>query len=195
MSSGTQTSASPFQVLPGGRRVADSFAGVHVVVARDEDQPFSVDAEVFEEDTWLALSTKTDVVRSPGHPVRVMTRVWEAEPEVLGSVVVKPGPPLRLLAVVHDLNVDPSCTEEWVESALREVFRFAAEHQLRGLKLPLLGSKHGKLAAARFMALLRRTLHRSVDGAARPPLRRLWLVRGTESGDLLLRSLGGDASP
>lgn len=180
---------TPFQVLPGGRQVSDILAGVQIVVARDEDPPFDVDGEVFEEDTWLALSTETTVIRSPGHPVRVMTRVWEAKPESPGSVTVKPGPPTRLLAVVHNLDAEPSWTEEWIESALYEVFVCCSEHRLHALKLPPLGAKHGNLPATRFMALLGRSLQRAVDDDANLPLRRLWMVRGSESGDELLRAL------
>ena len=131
MTSGAKASGSPFQVLPGGRRASDAVAGVQIVVARREDPPFAIDVEVFEEDTWLALSTNTDIIRSPDHPVRVMTRVWEAQPENPGSVTVKLGPPARLLAVVHDLDAEPSCTEEWVESALYEVFVSCARHPAR----------------------------------------------------------------
>ena len=189
MTSGAQTSGSPFRVLPGGRRVSETVAGVQIVVARAEDPPFAIDGEVFEEDTWLALSTKTDVIRPLDHPLRVMTRVWEAKPESLGSVTVKPGSPARLLAVVHDLDAEPSCTEEWVESALYEVFGNCTAHRLRALKLPLLGSKHSNLPAIRFMVLLRRSLQRAVDEDAGVPLRRLWLVRGSEPGDELLRAL------
>ena len=185
------TGDSPFQVLPGGRRVSDTLGNVRIVVAREEDPPFFIDGEVFEEDTWLALSTQTDVIRSPDHPVRVMTRVWEAKPENPGSVTVKLGPPARLLAVVHDLDAEPSCTEEWVESALYEVFVSCTKHRLHALKLPLLGSKHGNLPAIRFMVLLRRSLQRAVDEDAGLPLRRLWLVRGSEPGDELLHALAG----
>ncbi len=40
-----------------------------------------------------------------------------------------------------------------------------------------------------FMVLLRRSLQRAVDEHAGLPLRRLWLVRGSEPGDELLRAL------
>lgn len=189
MTSGAQTSGSSFQVLPGGRRVSDAVAGVQIVVARGDDPPFAIDGEVFEEDTWLAMSTELDVIRSPDHPVRVMTLAWEAKPENPGSVTVERGPPARLLAVVHDLDAEPSCTEEWVESALYEVFMSCTKHRLHALKLPLLGSKHGNLPATRFMALLRRSLQRAVDEDGSLPLRRLWLARGSEPGDELLRAL------
>lgn len=189
MTSGAQTSGSSFQVLPGGRRVSDAVAGVQIVVARGDDPPFAIDGQVFEEDTWLAMSTELDVIRSPDHPVRVMTLAWEAKPENPGSVTVKRGPPARLLAVVHDLDAEPSCTEEWVESALYEVFMSCTKHRLHALKLPLLGSKHGNLPATRFMALLRRSLQRAVDEDGSLPLRRLWLARGSEPGDELLRAL------
>lgn len=180
------------RVLVGGRRVSGSIGPIRIVVARHGDAPFAVAAEAFEEDTWLALSTETPVVRSPGHPVRVMTGVWESEPEKPGSVVVRSGVPLRLLAVVHDLDAEPTWKEEWVQSALAGVFLEVVERGLQAVKVPLLGTKHGQLPAPRFMALLRRilddVLSTTPDGA--PTLRRIWLARESESGESLLEALG-----
>ena len=185
------------EVIPGGRHVSGRLGTLHVVVARDDDPPFSVDAAVFEEDTWLALSTVSPIVRAPGHPVRVMTSVWESEPEAPGSVVVRSGSPLRLLAIVHDLNADPTCTEDWVAAALSGVFHEARERGVQAIKLPLLGTQHGRLPAPRFMAVLREVLGDFLSSAPADQLtlRRLWLVRDSEPGEGLLRTLGADQKP
>ena len=163
-------------------------AGIQIVVAREDDPPFAIDSVAVEEDTWLALGPPADVVSSPGHPVRVMTRVWEAQPEEPGTVLVKRGPPLRLHAVVHDLNAVPSWKEKWVGTALSRIFEEAARHRLRALQLPLLATRHGRLPANRFMFLLREAL---VEQAARLPhhLQAIWLVRDGESGAELLATL------
>ncbi len=188
MSSSASSRKSHLQVLRGGRRVSAYVAGIRVVVAREDDPPFGVDAVAVEDDTWLALGTPADVVSSPGHPVRVMTRVWEAQPEEPGTVLVKRGSPLRLHAVVHDLNADPSWNEAWVRAALSGIFEEAARHRLRALRLPLLATKHGSLPAKRFMALLREAL---VEHAAsvQQHLQGIWLVRDGESGADLLATL------
>jgi len=185
------------EVLPGGRQVSGRLGPLNIVVARDDDPPFAIDAAAYEEDTWLALSDISAVVRAPGHPVRVMTSVWESEPEAVGSVVVKPGSPLRLLAVVHDLNADPTCTEEGVAVALRRVFHEARKLGVEALKLPLLGTKHGRIPAPRFMSVLRDVLGDVLFGkdADQLQLRRMWLVRDSESGAGLLRTLGADQKP
>jgi hypothetical protein len=89
-----------------------------------------------------------------------------------GTVVVRGGHPLRLLAIVHDLAKAPSWREEWVASALDAVFAEVAARRLGSLGLPPLGCVHGRLPPAVFGALLRDALARS-----RPPtLRELWLI-------------------
>jgi len=176
------------QVLPGYRRVATELYGIRVAAARADDAPFSVDAVVLEEDTWLALSTPADFVVPPGHPVRVMTQVWEAQPEAPGTVLVRRGTPLRLLAVVHDLNDEPTWREEWVRSALAAVFDAAASEGVRALRLPMLGTRYGKLPPERFVCLLREELER--HAAVDTPVRAVWLVREDQQcGAELLRAL------
>jgi len=161
-------------------------AGIRVVVARADDPPFSVDAEVLEEDTWLTLSTPAETISAPGHPVRVMTRVWEARPEEPGCVIVKDGSPLRLLAVVHDMNAEPSWHEAGVRSALAQVFAEASSRGLRTLRLPLLATTYGHLAPRRFIELLREEIEKAPRETS---LRAVWLVRGDECGTELLAAL------
>jgi hypothetical protein len=84
-----------------------------------------------------------------------------------------------LLAIIHDLNQEPSWKEEWVASALDGIFQEAESCKIRSLALPLLGTLHGSLERQRFLALLQDALER------RSPrhLTRLWLVvpAGTSS--------------
>lgn len=175
------------RVVRGYRQVSVECGGVRVAAAREDDAPFFVDAEVLEEDTWLALSTPADVIPDPGHPVRVMTRVWQARPEMPGTVIVRRGVPLKLLAVVHDLDVEPSWTEERIEQLLSALFDIVDREGVRALRLPLLATRHGRLRPQRFMRLLRTALERRAgfDG----PLRAIWLVREDQCGAELLRLL------
>ncbi|MGD8330601.1 MAG: hypothetical protein PVJ49_14300 [Acidobacteriota bacterium] len=174
-------------VVPGYRQVSVICCGVRVAAAREDDPPFSVDAEVLEEDTWLALSAPADIISDPGPPVRVMTRVWEARPELPGTVIVRRGTPMKLLAVVHDLNAEPSWTEERVEQVLSTLFEIVDGEGVRALQLPMLATRHGRLQPERFMRLLRAALERRTGSGS--ALRAVWLVRENQCGAQLLRLL------
>jgi hypothetical protein len=93
-----------------------------------------------------------------------------------------------LLAVVHDLDIEPSWRESWVAAALSSIFAEAATRRLRTLRIPLLATRHGRLAPSRFMRLLRTAVD---DAIAREglDLRAVWLVRENESGPELLQAL------
>lgn len=147
-------------------------ADVQVVATLPGDPPFPLDAVVLEEDTYLVLSAEA-TLRLPGeHPLRVIHAAFDARPEPIGSVLVRAGDPLRLLAVVHDLSQDTTCRPEWVEVALERVLAVAEERRLRSLGLPLLGTVHGRVAPQQAAALLATALDR-----ARPAsLRQLWLI-------------------
>ena len=149
-----------------------SLGSLRIVAAPDDTPPFKVDAVAAEEDTFLVLSADPQV-RDPKEPLmRVMTRVIETHPEAPGSVLVKGKCPLRLLAIVHDLNEDPSWREEWIASALDGIFREAESRKLRSIALPLLGTLHGSLEKQRFVVLLRCALERMSPNH----LKRLWLA-------------------
>jgi hypothetical protein len=145
-----------------------------VAVASDEGPPFPVDAEVFEEDTYLALSADPEFRPSTEHPLRVLSEAAAAQPERPGTVVVKSGRPLRMLAIVHQLDKDPTWREDWVASALEAVFVQVERRDLQSISLPLLGTVHGKLNVERSLALLSDSLHR----LQHTPLDRIWLKPG-----------------
>ena len=111
--------------------------------------------------------------------MRVMTKVIETRPQTPGSVLIKGKGPLRLLAIVHDLNQEPSWREEWIASALDIILAEAETRRLRSIALPFLGTLHGSLEKQRFVFLLRDALERNPA----IHLKRLWLVvpEGTRS--------------
>jgi len=160
------------RLIRGGHHFEMSLGSIRIVAAPKDSPPFQVDAVAAEEDTFIVLSADP-VVREPKeHPIRLMTRVIETRPEKPGSVLVKGKRPLRLLAIVHDLNQEPSWREEWIASALDGIFREAEDRRLRSIALPLIGTLHGSLEKQRFAVLLRYALERTSPRH----LKRLWLV-------------------
>lgn len=151
-------------------------AGVEIAVGPRERSPFPVDALVVEDDTYSVLGAGTTVREPAEHPIRLWTalqRVVEARP---GTVIVRPGRPLRMLAVVHDLAQEPTWTETWIATALAAVVREATRRQLGSLALPPLGAVHGRLPAERFVELLGVAL-----ATERPhSLKRIWVVAAAE---------------
>lgn len=137
----------------------------------DTAAPDAVDAVVFEQDTELILA----VDRAPAPPQESVARLVEealaARGAPLGSVLVREGAPTLLLAVVHDLDREPSWDAAAVAAAYSGVFRLARERGWRGIVMPLLGTVHGRMSALDSRQLL--------EAAARtaPALERVWLRR------------------
>ncbi len=162
-----------------------------MVVAPPGRPPFPVEARVLEEDTFLVLSARPTVVEPLEDPLRLMTRLIETRPETPGTVLVRGRGPYRLLAVVHDLNQEPTWRESWAARALEEVFDRAEACGWRALCLEMLGCVHGRLDPGRFAALLRA----AVLGRPSCKVRRVWLLparRWTpEATARLLRTCNG----
>jgi hypothetical protein len=131
-----------------------------------------VEAVVFEEDTFLVLSADKSIRNSGDHIVTIMTQIIETLPIPPGRIVKKGHNPLRLLAIVHDLNCEPSWREEWVISALNEIFLEVESRRLGSVALPLLGTAYGSLGKNRFVYLLKQTMAQ----VSFKFLKRLWLI-------------------
>ncbi len=145
---------------------------VQIFVGPENISPYMVDAAVFEEDTFLVLSADPEVTLVEEDVERVLAEASATSPAKPGSLVIKNGVPLQMLAIIHDLNRKPSWKEKWVISALDEILREAEIRKLQSIALPLLGTRHGSLKKKRFIALLRQALERNEPAY----LKRLWLV-------------------
>jgi hypothetical protein len=119
---------------------------------------FLVDAVVVEDDTHLVLGADPLPRETHEEPGQLLENARANIQPVPGTLVVRGGQPIRLHAIVHALDKEPSWREEWVASALREVFREVEARELRSLSLPFLGCVHGSLAPDRFVELLRDAL-------------------------------------
>jgi hypothetical protein len=173
------------RLVPGGRPEGARLGRVEITVAPENRPPHAVDARVVEDDTYMVLGADPEFRPRAEHPVRLWTELKGLEPTPPGSVIIREEHPLRMLAVVHDLSLDPTWNESWVSEALEEVLREAERRDLRSLALPPLGGVHGKLPAERFVALLRSAAERI--GPAH--LERLWLVARPGREEELLRTL------
>jgi hypothetical protein len=179
---GISVTSSNFRLIQGGLQSQTVFAFINVVAAPEESPPFEVDAVAFEEDTWLVMSADPKIADPPEHPIRLMTGLIKARPEPVGSVLVRGKNPLRFLAIVHDVNQDPTWQEEWIESALKEIFKESEQRQLRAIGLPLLGTLHGRLKKRRFILLLSRVLQQTPF----KHLKYLWLMVPTpQNSDII----------
>ena len=114
-----------------------------------------------------------------------MAELLKTSPLTPGSVIPTGKHPLRLLAIVHDLDREPSWKEEWITGALDGIFREAESRKLRSIALPMLGTIHGSLEKQRFLVLLREALERSSP----KHLARLWLMAPAGSTREILEML------
>jgi len=114
---------------------------------------FIVDAVVVEEDTYLVLGADPVPRETHEQPDGLLREAASTLPVPPGSMLVQDGAPLKFLAVVHDLNEEPTLREEWVEAALAATIREANRRRLRSLALEAWGARYGSLTAERFAML------------------------------------------
>lgn len=129
---------------------------VHVSVAPEGLPPFPVAAAVEEEDTYLVLSSPAPADYGDGGASleEALSELEDFRPRDPGSVVVRGGSPLSILAVVHDLSADPTWKREWVASALAASLEEAEIRELEAVSVPVLGARHGKLPVGEFCRML-----------------------------------------
>jgi len=131
---------------------------VTITAAEEDEPPSDVDALVLEEDTYRVLSADAKISDSDEDLEELLKEAIEDGGAALGSVLVTGEQPTRLLAIVHDLNEEPSWREEWISKALDGIFLEATNRKLTSLAMPLLGTVHGAMATERSVVLLSRAL-------------------------------------
>lgn len=151
---------------------------VHVVVAPEDAPPFTVDAIAVEEDTHLLLSSEGDIEEPEEAYGDLVAAAAERSPNTPGSVLVKRSEPLQFLAIVHDIDCDPTWREEWIASAINGIVEEAEWRCLEAIGLPLIGTRHGNIEIRRVALWLGRCLSRSTFRY----LKRIWVIapRGSE---------------
>ena len=74
----------------------------------DAEDGNGIDALVLEEDTDLILIQPPIAADTSEHPIRLMTALYATPAHCPGTIIIKREVPLRILAIVHDLALDPS---------------------------------------------------------------------------------------
>ena len=72
-----------------------------------------------------------------------MTGILEAKPRRPGSIVTKGS---SWYAMVHNLDVEPTCRLEWVVQAYDQVFYLVENKGISWIGIPPLGTVHGTLS-------------------------------------------------
>jgi hypothetical protein len=146
--------------------------GLTIVAVPRDYPPFTCQAVVQEQDTLLILGEQTEIA-DPGKPAWYLANTLERSPiHDRGSVVVQGLAPLRLMAVVHDVEREPSCDTGTVQQAYHAVLKVVDDKNITSLALPLLGTVHGKLTVQESMQLLRDALQANQPVC----LQQLWLI-------------------
>ncbi|GMQ97348.1 MAG: hypothetical protein BMS9Abin15_1061 [Gammaproteobacteria bacterium] len=158
---------------------------IHIVAAPRDRPPFDVDALVVEQDTWLVLDADTKIVEPVENVGKLVDEMEQSQAAPPGSIRIRSGTPLKLDAVVHDFEHEPTWTEAWIISALGAVFTLTENSGMKSLGLPLLGCQHGNLEPRRFFSLLRCVLSNQTPRL----IEHLWLVLEPKSDCTIIKSL------
>jgi len=126
-----------------------------VAIILETTPPFEADGVVYEQDTALILG-KSTVFREPLESTEeLLQQALNRTPLPLGSVLVKGQHPFKLLAIIHDVEQIPICTEKSIKQAWQNLFQKSEELKLHSLASPLLGTVFGHLNSEQAVTLFR----------------------------------------
>ncbi len=173
---------SPLQLISDDYGRSLIFSGVRITAAPEDQAPFPFAAVALEEDTNLLMSARAEICAPVESFGKLVEDMASFEPMKPGTVVAQSGSPVRLLAIIHDIEQSPTWKEAWIEQALLAVLKETDRRRLSSLCMPVLGSLHGGILVTRFASLLRLALEQR-----RPKrLRRIWALVPEEDTDLIL---------
>jgi hypothetical protein len=131
---------------------------VEVIIAPPELPPFKIDAIVEEQDTSLLLGVTPIISETNESFDKLVSQMIAQQPRSPGEVVVKGNHPVRLLAVVHNLEQEPTWKEEWIANTLGHIFKESVNNRIKTVAMPVLGSIYGSLNYENFIELFRSAL-------------------------------------
>lgn len=128
---------------------------IEIAVTTLQFPPFEISAVVEAQDTCLILGN-TDEIRDPGNrPVWYFASKIESQAPISpGQVIIRNTHPVRLQAIVYDIEQEPICRPEWINLALRRIIVATDTYKLASVQMPLLGTVYGNIADSQFVQLL-----------------------------------------
>jgi hypothetical protein len=130
----------------------------------------------------MVLSADPTFKFTEGSPNEGLKEAESSKALAIGSVVVRPGSPIRFLAIIHDLSKHPTWTEKPIQQALCNVFREAEKRKLRSIAVRALGSQHGSVDEDRFVELFNAVLAETNLKS----VKRIWIVLPIRRSNLLV---------
>jgi len=133
----------------------DYIAGRTVIRFTDQDPALlDVDAVVEEQDTNLLLGKSPVILNSVESFPDLVRRMESQASHTPGQVILRRSRPLRLIAIVYDVDQDPICKPVWVETAITRILLQCQGRGVTRLAMPLLGTAHGRLDGKAMLRIL-----------------------------------------
>jgi len=128
-----------------------------VIISNLNSEPaLDCDALVIEQDTFMLLGVDP-VLEEPVTDTKTLAHeIEQQEPLIPGDVVVTGKNPLKLTAIVYDIEQELVCKEEWIDITLNNVLNEIQQRKLSSLCTPMLGVKHGNITPHQFLGLLQK---------------------------------------
>ena len=146
---------------------------IEIAIATTHFPPFDVYAIVEEQDTSLVLG-ETNEIRDPGDkPAWYIANILQKQTLLSpGHVIIRDTKPLRLQAILHDLDQAPIFREPWIILALQQIIDVTEKRKISSLQMPLLGTRYGGIEVRQFINLLLNKIAKEKIAF----LKKLWLV-------------------
>lgn len=143
-----------------------------ITVAPEAHSPFTPGMLVEEQDRFLLLGNLHEI-SLPDKPNWVLANdVFQQQPKKPGSILVKGVRPVKIKAIIYDIEAEPICKAEWVDSAIANILQQAEQRRQATLAMPLLGIQHGHVRVKDFLDIL----CKHVQQHAFQYLKRIWLI-------------------
>ncbi len=163
---------SGLRVIPGAFARPHTINGVEIHLYAEDRRLPDVQALLVEQDTALLLEQQLELNQAENsRPLSHATLESDYE-YPLGTILPKQGQPLRLHAVIHNLEECPNWSTQGVETALDNLFSLLSAMSIESIAMPPLAHRHGEAPISFFLSLLCNYLER------RPPpwSGKLWLL-------------------
>ena len=142
------------QLVSDDSKFSVNINGLEVVIAPENVPPFHVSAVVEEQDVALLLGENQAIHQDSDKPIWYLSHKLESQVlQTPGDVIVRHTNPLRLLAIVHDFDQEPSWQSEWVAQALVNIVHVVEKNRISSLRLPVLGAQYGRVNLQEFIQL------------------------------------------
>lgn len=162
------------------------FADIEIAVASAQFPPFSANAVVEEQDTSLVLGESNEITDPGNKPVWYFANKLQTLAALTpGEVIVRKSRPVRIQAIVHDLDQEPTCNEHWVTQAIEKIIAITDSHSIHSLQMPLLGTRYSDLETGQVMQLLLEAIAQQQPSS----LHKLWLMTSEQQCESVFQEL------